>query len=79
MRDYVGPLHSEPVNYDAFRAPAAVPRTRNPAKLWTAAAVAGAFVMLSTLAAVSYFGVPDHRRSRRGRAGARRPGAGTHP
>ncbi len=58
IRDYIGPLHQQPADYNAFaHQPPFRPR-RNPAKLWTAAAVAGAFVMLSTLAAVTYFGVP---------------------
>jgi predicted Zn finger-like uncharacterized protein len=56
--DYIGPERREDTDYDAFaHAPPFRPR-RNPAKLWTAAAVAGAFLMLSTLAAVSYFGLP---------------------
>jgi predicted Zn finger-like uncharacterized protein len=58
LRDYIGPLSSEPANYDAFAHQPPFRARRNPAKLWTAAAVAGAFVMLSTLAAVTYFGLP---------------------
>jgi predicted Zn finger-like uncharacterized protein len=58
IRDYIGPLHQQPANYDAFAHQPPFRARRNPAKLWTAAAVAGAFLMLSTLAAVTYFGVP---------------------
>ncbi len=58
IRDYIGPLPSEPTDYDAFaHKPPFRPR-RNPAKLWTMAAVGGAFVMLSALAAISTFGLP---------------------
>jgi predicted Zn finger-like uncharacterized protein len=57
--DHIGPEQPDDADYDAFaHAPPFRPR-RNPAKLWTAAAVAGAFLMLSTLAAVSYFGLPE--------------------
>ena len=70
IRDYIGPLHQQPTaDYDAFAHQPPFRARRNPAKLWTAAAVAGAFVMLSTLAAVSYFGVPTI-----GEAGAAMPG-----
>ncbi|HEX8442921.1 MAG TPA: zinc-ribbon domain-containing protein [Allosphingosinicella sp.] len=56
--DYVGPERREDTDYDAFAHAPPFRARRNPAKLWTAAAVAGAFLMLSTLAAVSYFGLP---------------------
>ena len=56
--DYIGPERSDDTDYDAFAHAPPFRARRNPAKLWTAAAVAGAFLMLSTLAAVSYFGLP---------------------
>jgi predicted Zn finger-like uncharacterized protein len=56
--DYVGPERRQEADYDAFAHAPPFRARRNPAKLWTAAAVAGAFLMLSTLAAVSYFDLP---------------------
>ncbi len=56
--DYIGPERRDDTDYDAFAHAPPFRARRNPAKLWTAAAVAGAFLMLSTLAAVSYFGLP---------------------
>jgi predicted Zn finger-like uncharacterized protein len=56
--DHIGPEQREDTDYDAFAHAPPFRARRNPAKLWTAAAVAGAFLMLSTLAAVSYFGLP---------------------
>ena len=56
--DYIGPERRDDADYDAFAHAPPFRARRNPAKLWTAAAVAGAFLMLSTLAAVSYFGLP---------------------
>jgi predicted Zn finger-like uncharacterized protein len=56
--DYIGPERRDGTDYDAFAHAPPFRARRNPAKLWTAAAVAGAFLMLSTLAAVSWFGVP---------------------
>ena len=56
--DYIGPERRNGTDYDAFAHEPPFRARRNPAKLWTAAAVAGAFLMLSTLAAVSWFGLP---------------------
>lgn len=57
--DYIGPNPTpDTAGYDAFaHAPPFRPR-RNPAKMWTALAAGAAVLMLSGVAAVSYFGLP---------------------
>ncbi|MGA9583223.1 MAG: hypothetical protein WBR13_14785, partial [Allosphingosinicella sp.] len=53
------PPEPEPENYDAFaHEPPFRPR-RNPAKLWTLAAIAAALLMLAATAAIYSFGLPD--------------------
>lgn len=48
----------EPQDFDAFAHEPPFRARRNPAKLWTALAVAAAALMLAALAAISYFGLP---------------------
>jgi predicted Zn finger-like uncharacterized protein len=59
--DLLGPTPSPPPpqeNYDAFsHEPPFRPR-RNPAKMWTIAAIVAALLMLAALAAILWFGVP---------------------
>jgi hypothetical protein len=49
---------AEPENYDAFAHEPPFRSRRNPAKLWTILAVAGAILMLAATAAVYSFGLP---------------------
>jgi predicted Zn finger-like uncharacterized protein len=48
-----------PENYDAFAHEPPFRSRRNPARLWTIAAIAAAFLMLAATAAVYSFGLPE--------------------
>jgi predicted Zn finger-like uncharacterized protein len=55
----VGPAPAEPENYDAFAHEPPFRARRNPARMWTIAAVAAAALMLAATAAVYSFGLPE--------------------
>ena len=52
------PAEAEPAGYDPFAPEPPFRPRRNPARLWTALAVAAAILMIGAAAAVHYFGVP---------------------
>jgi predicted Zn finger-like uncharacterized protein len=56
--DYIGPNPAPASDFDAFAPEPPFRPRRNPARIWTAAAIGFAAVALGGVAAVSYFGVP---------------------
>jgi predicted Zn finger-like uncharacterized protein len=56
--DYIGPNPEADNGFDAFAPEPPFRPRRNPARIWTAAAIGFAAVALGGVAAVSYFGVP---------------------
>jgi predicted Zn finger-like uncharacterized protein len=54
----VASVFGEQSNYDAFAPEPPFRRRRNPARMWTLAAVAAALILLGGVGAVQYFGTP---------------------
>jgi hypothetical protein len=55
---YVAPAFAEQSDFNAFAHEPPFQRRRNPARMWTLAAVAAAIVLLAGVGAVQYFGTP---------------------
>jgi predicted Zn finger-like uncharacterized protein len=56
--DVIASTYGAPSNYDAFAPEPPFRRRRNPARMWTLAAVVAALVLLGGVGAVQYFGTP---------------------
>jgi len=54
----LGDTREEPASYETFAPEPPFRARRNPARMWTVAAIVAALLMLAAVAAISYWGVP---------------------